>query len=184
MAAIHERQQVRREVQLRVTHPTPYPTISHPIRFSPQPRTLFSSVRCSPQSLRTLFSSVTPYAVLLSHSVRFSSQPRTLFPSVTPYAFPHNPVRCSPQSLRTLFSSVTPCAVLLSHSVRCSSQPTHLLSALLAVCKKAESHTEPSARLSGMTWRRPGYWSGILQSAVRAGPSGGSAKGCWPTTWL
>ena len=146
MAAIHERQQVRREVQLRVTHPTPYPTISHPIRFSPQPRTLFSSV--------------TPYAVLLSHSVR-----------------------CSPQSLRTLFLT-TPYAVLLSHPIRCSSQPTHLLSALLAVCKKAESHTEPSARLSGMTWRRPGYWSGILQSAVRAGPSGGSAKGCWPTTWL
>ena len=160
MAAIHERQQVRREVQLRVTHPTPYPTISHPIRFSPQPRTLFSSVRCSPQSLRALFSSVTPYAVLLSHSVR-----------------------CSPQSLRTLFLT-TPYAVLLSHPIRCSSQPTHLLSALLAVCKKAESHTEPSARLSGMTWRRPGYWSGILQRAVRAGPSGGSAKGCWPTTWL
>ena len=25
---------------------------------------------------------------------------------------------------------------------------------------------------------------GISQSAVGAGPSGGFAKGCWPTTWL
>ncbi len=164
MAAIHERRQVRREVQLRVTHPSPYPTISHPIR-------------CSPPSLRTLLPTA-PYAV-------FHSQP----------ACSHSSSRCAPRPNHTpspWFGTMGVQEGRIAHRAPgsgpwvCKKAESHTESLVRdhAVCRMLELHTEPSARLSGMTWCRPGYWSGISQSAVGAGLSGGSAKGCWPTTWL